>query len=393
MEDKYKQLSIWLQKYYEGLTNPLEERQLMAILQEVPDEILEELLAEIWEGESAGDQLFNREESALIFHKIRRRISPQWISYWRIAAAILAIGIVGAFVYLQIQPTVKINSPNEAVLLHKPVSSIKPGENTATFISSTGEVLELKSLAEGESVSCEGGALTKTHDGIITYSINDAAQSTSDNTTWNLLKTPRGGQYQVTLPDDTHVWLNANSSISFPTHFSADFRQIKVSGEVYFEVSKNVHIPFEVIADKVKINVLGTSFNVSAYSDDKQIVTTLLEGSVKIETEGEEKMLKPGEQASLSSGNGLKISALADPSSIVAWKNGFFQFNDSDVADIMRQIARWYNVSIRYEGKVPIKKLTGSIGRNVELKQLLDVLVYSGIRFKIQDREIIVTEP
>ncbi len=195
------------------------------------------------------------------------------------------------------------------------------------------------------------------------------------------MTTPRGGQYQLTLPDGTQVWLNAASSITYPTTFIEKNRTVKITGEVYFEVKKNSAKPFRVETRKDKIEVLGTNFNVNSYSEESIIKTSLLQGSVRIN----EKILKPGE--AYLNGNIVKTNIEQD----IAWKNGVFDFRNMSVEAALKQLARWYDVDIVYDGPRPTLTLGGEMNRELTLKQVLKGLGGMAARFRLEGRVLHVT--
>jgi transmembrane sensor len=192
------------------------------------------------------------------------------------------------------------------------------------------------------------------------------------------------------LSDGTDVWLNAASSITFPTAFTGKERKVTVTGEVYFEVAKNKAKPFKVIANEAEIQVFGTHFNVNAYADEPATQTTLLEGSVKITRGSSTAMLEPGQQATLNKSGQMSIVEDADIEMVMAWKNGFTSFKSADIQSIMRQVSRWYNVDVYYEGNIPERKFTGDISRNANLSQLLRLLEVSKIHFTIEKNRLTV---
>lgn len=207
---------------------------------------------------------------------------------------------------------------------------------------------------------------------------------------YNTLSTARGEQYQVRLPDSSLVWLNAASELKYPSSFNTlKERRVELSGEAYFEVAKNKKQPFVVQADGQEVKVLGTHFNVSSYSDEPDAITTLLEGSVQISGNGEVKVLKPGERA-VRTGNQIKVSE-ADLSEDMAWKNGDFYFNNVGIASIMRQISRWYDVDIIYQGELTDEKFYGTISRSKNIKQVLNVLEKTkSVHFKVEGRRVLI---
>ena len=220
------------------------------------------------------------------------------------------------------------------------------------------------------------------------------------------MTTPAGGQYQVTLPDGTKVWLNAASSITYPTAFVDKERPVKISGEVYFEVAKDKEKPFIVDVDgKSSVRVLGTSFNINSYGDESTIKTTLLEGSVKVmrtattAVSTDSVILKPGQQAlvalpavAASSDRQLKVTSDVNIEQTLAWKNGLFNFNGSDLHAVMRQLERWYGIKVEYEGSIPDTKFSGEIYRNVNLSDVLEALQRMGVKFRLHGKTLLVTE-
>lgn len=206
---------------------------------------------------------------------------------------------------------------------------------------------------------------------------------------YNTAATPRGGQYEFILSDGTKVWLNAASSIRFPVAFPKNERKVQVTGEAYFEVASNPNSPFFVETQGQTIQVLGTSFNVNAYDDEQSVRTTLLTGSVNVTAQGISKRLQPGEQARYENGN-LSIG-VADVGNVIAWKNGYFSFKDDDMHSVMRQIARWYNIDVSYEGQIPDRNFSGEISRNVNLSQILEILTFKKIHYRISETTLTIT--
>nr|WP_262909520.1 FecR family protein [Niabella pedocola] len=214
---------------------------------------------------------------------------------------------------------------------------------------------------------------------------------------YNTVTTPRGGQYQLTLEDGSKVWLNAASSIRFPTTFQGKERKIEISGEAYFEIAKDAARPFKVAFEtpagmKSEVTVLGTHFNIMSYNDEKAAKTTLLEGSVSISSNGNTAILTPAQQASQTDRNGITVASNIDVNEAVAWKNGFFEFHATGLQEVMRQIGRWYDVEISYEGKIPERNFGGKISRQNNAAEVLKILELSQIKFRIEGKKIIVTQ-
>jgi ferric-dicitrate binding protein FerR (iron transport regulator) len=219
--------------------------------------------------------------------------------------------------------------------------------------------------------------------------------------TYNTLSTPRGGQYQLTLPDGSKVWLNAASSIHYPTAFTGKERSVEITGEAYFEVAKDPYKPFRVVSlaaagnSPLEIKVLGTHFNVNAYEDEASISTSLLEGKLSINGS---RPLAAGEQAVIVRGpsgaaKAIRIVNVPDIEGSIAWKEGLFNFNQENISSIMRQLSRWYDVEVAFEGPLPKDQFTAIISRNNNISQVLKMLEATNrIHFKI-DRKKITTMP
>ncbi len=209
--------------------------------------------------------------------------------------------------------------------------------------------------------------------------------------TYNTISVPRGGQYQLVLSDGTAVWLNSASTLRYPTVFRGDKRTVTLTGEGYFEVAKDKDHVFQVVTGEQVIDVLGTSFNVNCYADEENIKTTLLEGKVRVQAGSGVTKVEVGQQAVWDrSSGGLRVADHADLEQAIAWKNGYFQLSDADIRTIMRQVARWYDVEVVYEGAVPERQLSGKMRRSASAAQFLDMLSYFNIHFRIEGRKIIV---
>jgi ferric-dicitrate binding protein FerR (iron transport regulator) len=206
------------------------------------------------------------------------------------------------------------------------------------------------------------------------------------------MRVPRGRQYQVILPDGSHVWLNAASSIRYPTAFTGKDRSVDITGEAYFEVARDPARPFRVKVAGTQVDVLGTHFNIMAYEEENAISTTLLEGAVKVSRAGASHLLQPGQEARmLKDARGIEVLDDAPLSETIAWKNGFFFFhNASSLQVVMRQIARWYDVTVAYEGTPHAMEFGGKISRHSNLSEVLKILEISKVHFRIENQKIIV---
>jgi len=208
----------------------------------------------------------------------------------------------------------------------------------------------------------------------------------------NTVSTPKGGQYRIILPDGTNVWLNAASSISYPTVFKGAERLVTLNGEGYFEVTKNKAMPFRVKSAMQTIEVLGTHFNINAYTDETRVKTTLLEGSVKVISATRSTFITPGEQAAISrAGNGIISKQRVNVDKEVAWKNGVFSFADEDIRAVMRQVSRWYDIDVVYEGDIPDEKFFGEISRSSNLGDVFRILELNNMKFAVEGKTIKVS--
>lgn len=266
------------------------------------------------------------------------------------------------------------------------VKDIAPGTDQAVLTLADGTTMALDG-AENRLIRQEGTSVRQ-QKGQLQYTVEDASAPVGNNT----LTTSRGGQYMLTLPDGTRVWLNAASSFTYPTRFSGKERRVEIEGQAYFEVAENPDQPFVVKVKDGFIKVLGTHFDIMAYPEEKETQTTLVSGSVRVTRGTAEKIIAPGEQAFWNDGSaaGALLVRTADIQQAIAWKTGFFEFDNADLPTIMRQIGRWYNIDIRYNRKPDDKTFGGRISRNLPLSQVLELLEANGARFRIEGREITV---
>ncbi|BAU54863.1 FecR family protein [Mucilaginibacter gotjawali] len=265
-------------------------------------------------------------------------------------------------------------------------TDIAPGGNKAILTLANGSKLILNNAKNG-NISTQGGANIIKQDSLISYK---AIAAGSSGVSYNTITIPNGGQYQLILADGTKVWLNAASSLRFPTAFTGNNRTVELTGEAYFEVAKNKEKPFNVKTATQTVQVLGTHFNVNAYNNEAYVKTTLLEGSVKVYSANVSVTISPGQQSVLKSNGSFEIKHDLDMDEAVAWKNGMFQFNEADIQTVMRQISRWYDIDVEFKGKLPADLYRGKISRNVNVSQVLKILELSGINFTIEGRKIIV---
>jgi transmembrane sensor len=276
---------------------------------------------------------------------------------------------------------------------------LAPGRNAATLTLSNGKKVFLSDMTNERFKEQNGVSIVKEKSGQLVYQIKAKAKTNKLN--FNTLSTANGQQYQVQLPDGTMVWLNAGSSLTYPTLFkNSHERVVMLKGEAYFEVASNRDFnghknPFIVRTDREEVKVLGTHFNVNSYSDESEVKTTLLEGSIELNIKNGNYgriILRPKEQSSLIlANNQVAVKLLDDAESEIAWKQGLFHFDHTQIKAVMRELARWYNVDVLYKGAIPNAFFTGEMYKNLSASQVLEGLSYTGLHFTIKEHQIIVT--
>jgi len=305
---------------------------------------------------------------------------------WAAAACFAALAALGMYRWYD-APAGKAHAV--AAAPEASPADIRPGGNKAVLTLGNGTQVVLDSLEPGAVVAQGNTRVTKTGGGEISYQA-PGSRDESKTISYNTLATPAGGQYQVTLPDGTKVWLNAASSLRYPTRFQGTTRNVEVTGEAYFEVAAVSDMPFVVTHGAVQIRVLGTHFNVNAYRDREKLKVTLVEGSVKVlDTDTREgRLVRPGEQATLDGDGHIALDRDADVEEALAWKNGLFQFTGTGIDEVMDEIARWYNVEVSYSGTIT-QQFYGKMPRSASLSDVLRMLeMTEGVRFTVQGRKI-----
>jgi len=318
----------------------------------------------------------------------RKIINFSLVKY--VAAAMVVVALISGITIYSISN--KIVKQNLAASKKPTVKQdVAPGTNTAILTLSNGAKFVLNHVKNGILLKSGRVSIRKTKEGQLIYVVDAAKHDKEDmQIAYNTISTPTGGQYQVILPDGTKVWLDAASSLKFPTAFKGNERTVDLTGEAYFEVTKNAAMPFNVRVNNITVRVLGTHFNIMAYSNEGAIKTTLLEGSVQLTTGKKSNILKPGQQGVVSKNGEIAVLEV-DASQAVAWKNGFFKFDRSNIEEIMNQLSRWYNINVVYEGKIPDDEFVGKIQRSAKLSQVLHILELSDVHFRIEDKKVIVT--
>ena len=330
--------------------------------------------------------------------EIRRIASVRRIGRISVAAAVILL--VGAAGWLAIQTRTTSQPAQAAKAKTTPrINDIGPGSDKAILTLADGSTVTLDSAGKG-SLARQGNAkVIKSGDGQIQYASTGNDETAEKAMVYNILSTPRGGQYRLKLQDGTSVWLNAGSSIRYPTAFLGKERKVEITGEAYFEIAKNADMPFRVsVSDPVagekatEIEVLGTGFDVNAYKDEADLKTTLIEGAIKVTSGSAAVILKPSQQAIISTAKDIQTIRLDNTDQTIAWKNGSFAFDDADIPTIMRQISRWYDVDVEYDGngKRPDDHFTGTFPRNTSLAGVLQILHTSGVRLVAENKKIVI---
>jgi transmembrane sensor len=384
-------------KYITGRCSDDEVAQLLSYFMKPENESrLRELIREGLEktGDNEGEEdwsLITEETLKNIIGQIDSEVArsipfyrKQWIS---IAASLLIILSVGTYLIFFDLKQPEASSQNTEQVAEVP--DLVPGGNKAVLTLADGSTVLLDSAGNGV-LAQQGGVQISKQDGQIVYG---GSRSDTGIIQYNTISTPRGGQYQLVLADGTKVWLNAASSLRYPAHFQGAERKVFLKGEGYFEVAKN-KTPFRVDIDgRSTVEVLGTHFNINAYTDEPSINTTLLEGRVKVISQGSSTFLdlSPGQQSRLTSDGQIELNRDPDIDDVMAWKNGKFHFGEaSDIKTIMNQVSRWYDVDVVYEGKVT-DHIGGTISRDVKASKVFEMLEMTGsVKFRIEGKTVVV---
>lgn len=373
-------------RYYAGHATPAEEEELMLYIRSGQhDGVIGNAMKRNWLEAADHTPLFEPHQSESMLASIlasgkqRRRWSARiWVRYAAVAA-VLAV-VAGLWVVR------KEASEKPAAVNSIRNGDVAPGGNKALLTLADGHGIELDRVESGLVARQGNTEITKQEDGLVVYNSRSTAVVTPG---LNKVSTPRGGQYKVQLPDGSKVWLNAFSSIRFPSVFPASERRVEITGEAYFEVTRDPARPFTVSFNGSEVQVLGTSFNVMAYADERVSKTTLVEGSVSIRNKLGHAMLRPGQQAALLPGGRIE-TAFKPVDEAVAWKDGMFYFKNAGVKDVMRQLSRWYDVEVSYRGEVPVKQFTGRVSRDVNLSEIIGMLRYAGVNCSLENNSILI---
>lgn len=375
-----------------GSDNP--DPEMVALVQArlkepaTPDQLSPELLAAL---ESRLPAILGHQKEKPVHKRVHILHGP-WLRY---AAAVLVI-LFGTIAYLWITrtpATPKATVENPVA----PEQDVAPGKEGAILTLADGSTVVLDSLGNGWATT-QNGSKILLRNGQLLYDTEGPGGSVAYNT----MTTPKGRQFQVVLADGTKVWLNAASSLRYPTAFTGAERIVEITGEAYFEVAKNTDAagrkkPFRVkVNDQTMIEVLGTHFNINSYKDEASINTTLLEGSVQVVNNGSKALLQPGQQAQVKQHaiqqGPIKIVSAANVNmeKVMAWKNGVFNFQDASLEEVMRQLERWYDIEVVYEKDIPKLEFFGKMGRDLSLSDVLRGLAMSKVHSRIEGRRVVI---
>ena len=370
---------------------PAEMQSLLDHLQDSNNPELKEIMGKQFS--NTDTSLIGKEVSDRLLRTIHENINVEntnpkqvVISFKRfaIAAAIFGVIVLSAFLLLNKNRSGQIVKAENNTQRFK--NDVDPGGDKATLTLADGSVILLDNAKNG-TLTQQGSAKVIKLDGKLLY---DLGSEKTKQVVYNTISTPKGGQYQLELPDGSLVWLNASSSIHFPTSFTEKERRVEITGEAYFEVAKNAGKPFIVEVNNSEVQVLGTHFNINAYKDEEEVRTTLLEGSVKFVDGGNTSLLQPGQQTQLTKDRIVKVASNVDVNEVVAWKNGLFSFENAGIETIMRQLSRWYDVDIEYKGKTD-DIFVAEMSRNIKLSDVLKALELTGrVKFEVDGKKIVV---
>jgi len=376
-----QRLNLLFEKYQQGALSPAEQEELNDWFHGLN---LGKISFDTWLAQAGGEEAYI--ESRLGNFKARigqqREVAKSNRLWPRIAAAasVLICLSIGGYFLLHTRQT-------QQLAQNQPLN-IKPGSKKAILTLSSGKQISLNDAMAGTLAKQGNTIVAKTADGQVVYS-EEKSNKTESTLVFNTINTPRAGYYPLKLADGTIAILDAESSIKYPVAFTGNERLVEITGQVYFEVAHNSK-PFRLKVKGQIIEDLGTHFNVNAYDDETVIRTTLVEGSIRVIKNGSTVIIKPGQQAVTRPTNDEIIIREVNTDDVIAWKNGQTSFKNEDIQEIMRKISRWYDVDIRYEGQIPTRGFDGSISRNANLSDLLKVLEFNNIHFKVEGKIITV---
>lgn len=383
--EKQRYLNL-LEKYLAGKSTGKEEALLDEYykrLEKMSDVSLSNeqehrLKVSIMEKISASIDSPNEQSKQIVKHSYR---------IWYAAASVLVMIAVGSFFIRRDKKAEMISKVPDATK-----QDIRPGSNKAVLTLSSGEQIVLTEPHAGILAREGATQIIKKENGELVYNLEDKTSAHNTKPVHNTITVPRGGQYQLVLSDGSKVLLNAASSLTYPAEFNGRYRNVELKGEGYFEVTKNASMPFIVKANNVVVRVLGTHFNISAYPDDANVTTTLIEGAVSMNKGKQTKLLAPGQQGISAYTTGEISVQPANIEQTMGWVKGNFVFKDLNIKEVMKIASRWYDIEVEYRGNVQSKKFGGTTSRFSNITELLDYMkITGGVNYKIEGRRVILT--
>lgn len=369
-----------LERYFDGSATPDEKKLVEAYYEQLSTE----------------EAAFSEEKKMLIKDQILRNIyndthplrpiRRRRLKRWVVAASL--IGLLGLGYWLYVLTGSVRNNPAELATVDNDINP--PASNSAIITFANGQQLKLADLENGMKLKEGQVSVIKKAADEIHY--DNPAKADGSPIQYNVLSNPRkSGIVAITLSDGTKAWLNSESSLRYPVSFNSEFREVEVTGEVYFEVARDVKHRFIVNGKGFRTEVLGTHFNANSYRDDGMVNITLLEGSVKVYGSDPDRdgiKLKPGEQAAVD--GSVAISRNVDLDEVMAWKNGLFKFNKVGIDIVMKQLERWFDLDVKYQGSIPNFQFVGELSRSLSLLKVLTILEKSGVKFKLEGKTLTV---
>jgi len=395
-----EQIFYLLQQYYQQQLTDSEWLELEHLLATVDPTLLEEVFVDLMSFYS--DDHVDATIASVPEHRIEsilsldrgayppsdqettvRKIRP-FLKRWAWSAAAVCLLFLGIYWYMY------DSDPRSTQLssIASVVNDIQPGREGGRLYLDNGELIDLDTVLGAPQTKLIGeGVYVKYDRSSASYVIGQELGTAAP--LYHTIETPNGRRYRLQLSDGTQVWLNAGSKLTFPIAFTGHSRDVFVSGEAYFEVRKDPHRPFSVnvIGSSTKVEVLGTKFNISSYPEDKGFVTTLLEGKVKLSNSTQSKVLKPGDRAVVGAAGAIEINPVDNLKEEVAWKDNYFAFADADIQTVMRELGRWYDLRVRYEGPVPTGRFSGKIGKELSFGQAMEILGGTDIKYRIDQHK------
>ncbi len=372
-------LNFLARKWQEGTIVLEEKREFEEWYHSFDDSLIE--LEEDEDITLIKERIFNAVEKEVGASKSKKSFFKR--SFFRFAAAILVFSIpIGWYLHYVLLK----ERPMELTSLQ----DIEPGEQKAVLILSDGSRVELDGNSKEQVMTVEGAEIER-KEGQLVYAATKGEKHAVP--LHHTIQIPKGGIYELSLPDGTKVWLNAASSLRYPVEFTEKSREVELTGEAYFEVAKDKKRPFIVKSNKLTVEVLGTHFNMNAYEDEREIKTSLFEGKVKLIQANNSVVLQPMQEATVNlSSDKLQVDPI-DSQDAISWKNGDFVFNDELITSVMKKISRWYDVEVVYSGNVPHTRYVGKISRSENVSEVLKMLsLTKTIHFQVEGRRVTVMD-